>query len=137
VTRSLLSGGGGALGGPAALAISMLLVGSNARLDPLFANAALASLLITGVAFTIHQALGGRGEITLSFLACAVAMAGAAGLAYAIDPERTVAPYLATAIGSLPAAAVAVLALEGTTPAPRQRARVALTFTGTGVAGRF
>jgi hypothetical protein len=136
VTRSLLSAGGGTLGGPAALGIAMLLVGSNPRFDAVFASAALASLLITGVAFTIHQALGGRGEITLSFLACAALMAGAAGIALAANPQRDLAPYLTIGIGSIPAAIGATLALEGTSPAPRKRA-IALTVTPVGVMGSF
>lgn len=136
VTRSLLSTGGGSLGGPAALGIAMLLVGSNPRFDAVFASGALASLLITGVAFTLHQALGGRGEITLAFLACAALMAGAAGIALAANPTREYAPYLTIGIGSIPAAAAAVIALEGTSPAPRKRA-IALSFTPTGVMGTF
>lgn len=136
VTRSLLSTGGGSLGGPAALGIAMLLVGSNPRFDAVFASGALASLLVTGVAFTLHQALGGHGEITLSFLACAVVMAGAAGIALAANPTREYAPFLTIGIGSIPAAAAAVIALEGTTPAPRKNA-IAVRLTPTGVMGTF
>lgn len=136
LTRSLLSTGVGTLGGPAALGIAMLLVGSNPNFDAVFASAALAALLVTGGAFTLHEALGGRGEITLSFLACAVVMAGAAGIALAANPTREYAPYLTIGIGSLPAAAAAVLALEATSPAPRKRA-IAITLTPTGVMGTF
>lgn len=130
VTRSLLATGGGTLAGAASLGIALLLVGQNTRFDATFATAALSSLLITGVAFTIHQALGGRGEITLAFLACAVLMAGAAWLAVAIDNGHGLAPVLTMAIGSLPAAAGAVLALEGTTPQSKSRVQIALGPTG-------
>jgi hypothetical protein len=136
VKRSLLSAGGGALGGPAALGIAMLLVGANPRFDSVFASGALASLLITGVAFTLHQALGGHGEITLSFLACAAIMAGSAAIALAANPGREIAPYLTIGIGSIPAAVAATLALEGTTPQPRKKA-IALTVTPAGVMGTF
>ena len=134
-TRSLLATGGGTLAGGAALGLSVLLVGQNANFDPTFATAALASLLITGVAFTIHEALGGRGEITLSFLMTAVVMAGAAVLATAIDSSRPMAPILTAAIGSLPAAAAAVFGLEATSPKPKTR--VAVSVGATGIYGTF
>lgn len=130
VTRSLLATGGGALAGGASLGIALLLVGQNQNFDPTFATAALASLLITGVAFTIHEALGGRGEITLGFLLCTVVMAGAAGLAVAIDGSRDMAPILTAAIGSVPAAAAAVFGLEGTSPQPKSRVQIAVGPTG-------
>lgn len=130
VTRTLLSTGGGALAGAASLGIAMLLVGANPAFDSVFATGALSSLLITGVAFTLHQALGGSGEITLAFLGCAVLVAGAAGLALAINPSRDIAPYLLTAIGSVPAAAAAVFALEGTTPKSKPKSRIALALNG-------
>lgn len=135
VTRSLLATGGGTLAGGAALGLSLLLVGQNANFDPTFATAALASLLITGVAFTIHEALGGRGEITLSFLLTAVMMAGAAVLATAIDASRPMAPILTAAIGSLPAAAAAVFGLEATSP--KAKPRVAVSVGPTGISGTF
>jgi len=133
VTRSLLATGGGALAGGASLGIALLLVGQNQRFDPTFATAALSALLITGVAFTVHEALGGRGEITLGFLLCAVVMAGAAGLAIAIDSTRELAPVLTMAIGSIPAAAAAVFGLEGTSPQARAKVRV----SPTGINGTF
>lgn len=135
VTRSLLATGGGTLAGGASLAIAILLVGSNPNFDPTFATAALSSLLITGVAFAIHEALGGRGEITLSFLLAAVVMAGAAGLAVAIEPNHNISPLLTAAIGSLPAAAAAVFGLEATSP--KAKPRIAFAFGPTGVAGTF
>ena len=133
-TRSLLATDGGTLAGGAALGIALLLVGQNANFDPTFATAALASILITGVAFTIHEALGGRGEITLSFLLTAVVMAGAALVATAIDSSRLMAPLLTTAIGSLPAAAAAVFGLEATSPKPR---RITVAVGPTGIIGTF
>lgn len=135
LTRSLAGTGLGALAGAASLGISFLLVGQNQAFDPTFATAALSSLLISGVAFSVHEALGGRGEITLGFLLCAAVMAGAAGLATAIDSSRSVAPVLTVAIGSIPAAAAAMLGLEGTTP--NKKSRVQVAFAPTGLVGRF
>jgi hypothetical protein len=137
LTRSLLATSAGTLAGPVSLGIALLLVGQNERFDPTFATAALSSLLVTGAAFTIHQMLGGRGEITLGFLLCAAVMAGAGGLASAINPSRDVAPILVVAIGSLPAAAAAVLGLEGTSPQQKPKARLAMTFAPNGVSGTF
>jgi hypothetical protein len=138
VTRSLLATAGGSLAGGASLGIALLLAGQNPRFDTTFATGALASLLITGVAFTIHQALGGHGEITLSFLLCAVVVAGSALLASVINPGHELGPYLTVAIGSVPAAAAAVLGLEGTTPAPRAKAGVPHISVGpTGFFGTF
>lgn len=136
VTRSLLAGGGGALAGGASLGIALLLVGSNPNFDPTFATAALATLMITGVTFALHQALGGQGEITLSFLLTAIVMAGAGALGAAIGQgHRTLSPVLAAAIGSVPAAGAAVFALEATTP--KARKKVALAFGPTGFSGTF
>ena len=135
LTRSLLATGGSTLAGGASLAIAILLVGSNPNFDPTFATAALSSLMITGVAFAIHEALGGRGEITLSFLFAAVVMAGAAGLAVALEPSHNLSPILTAAIGSLPAAAAAVFGLEATSPKPKPR--IAIGFGPTGVSGTF
>ncbi|MFZ5441815.1 MAG: hypothetical protein ACOZQL_17560 [Myxococcota bacterium] len=135
-TRALLGTGLGTLAGPAAFGISYLLVSRNPNFDLTFATAALSSLLISGVAFSVHSALGGRGEVTLGFLATVAVMAGAAGLASAIDSSREVAPLLTVAIGSLPAAALAMLALEGTNP-QRKPARVQVAFAPTGLVGRF
>jgi hypothetical protein len=135
LTRSLAGTGLGALAGAASFGISYLLVGQNAAFDPTFSTAALGALLITGVAFTVHEALGGRGEITLGFLLCAVVMAGSAGLALAIDSSRTMAPILTVAIGSVPAAAAAVFGLEASTP--QKRSRVQVAFAPNGLVGRF
>ncbi len=136
LTRSLLATGGGTLAGGVSLGIALLLVGNNPNFDPTFATAALASLMITGVAFAIHEAMGGRGEITLSFLLTALVMAGAGGLGAAIgNGDRVLAPVLAAAIGSLPAAAAAVFGLEATSPRPK--AKVAVAFGPTGFYGTF
>lgn len=134
-TRSVLATGAGTLAGGASLGIALLLVGGNVNFDPTFATAALASLLITGVAFTVHEALGGRGEITLSFLLSAVVMAGAAVLGTALDSERMMSAVLTAAIGSLPAAAAAVFGLEGTSP--KVKSRVAVVFGPTGFRATF
>ncbi len=131
LARSLLATGGGTLAGGVSLGIALLLVGNNPNFDPTFATAALASLMITGVAFAIHEALGGRGEITLSFLLTAIVMAGAGGLSAAIgNGDRVLAPVLAAAIGSLPAAAAAVFGLEATSPKPKTKVSVAFGPTG-------
>lgn len=135
ITRALLGTGGGTLAGAASLGIAVLLVGKNPNFDPTFATAALASILITGVAFAIHEALGGRGEITLALLFTSIVMASAGGIASAITQDRTVAPVLAAAIGSLPAAAAAMFGLEATSPKPK--ARLAIAFGPTGISGRF
>ena len=135
LTRTLLGTGGGALAGAASLGIAVLLVGNNPNFDPTFATAALASLLITGVAFAIHEALGGRGEITLALLFTSIVMASAGGIASAITGDRTLAPVLAAAIGSVPAAAAAMFGLEATSPKPK--ARIAIAFGPTGFSGRF
>lgn len=138
LTRSLLATGAGTLAGGVSLGIALLLVGTNPNFDPTFATAALASLMITGVAFAIHEAMGGRGEITLSFLLTAVVMAGAGGLAAAIgNGDRVLAPVLAAAIGSLPAAAAAVFGLEATSPKPKPKAKVSVAFGPTGFSGTF
>lgn len=135
LTRTLLGTGGGALAGAASLGIAVLLVGNNPNFDPTFATAALSSLLITGVAFAIHEALGGRGEITLALLFTSIVMASAGGIASAITGDRTLAPVLAAAIGSVPAAAAAMFGLEATSPKPK--VRIALAFGPTGFSGRF
>lgn len=129
-TRSLLAAGGGVLAGGAALGITMLLVGQNPRFDPTFATAGLAALMITGVAFSIHQALGGHGEITVAFLFTALVMAGAALASTAIESAPLLTPLWVAAIGSVPASAAAVLGLELTTPKARAPLRASLTPTG-------
>ena len=126
-TRALLAGAGGALAGGASFGIAVLLVGANSGLDPAFATAALASLMVAGVSFSIHAAMGGRGEITLAFLLSAAVMAGAAALSSAVSGgDRLLGPALIAAIGAVPAAAAATVALEGTSPQPRKTPRVAL-----------
>lgn len=125
VTRSFLATGGGALAAGAALGISALLVGQNAGFDPTFANAALGAMLVAGVTFSVHQAMGGRGEVLLALLISSAVMAGAAGLATALDGGLPLTPILTTAIGALPAAAGAVLGLELSTPEARPRVRLA------------
>lgn len=137
VTRALLAGAGGTLAGGASLGIGLLLVGGNAGLDPLFSTAALASLLVSGVAFSIHAALGGRGEITLAFIVAAAVMAGAGALSAALTQERFLGPILVAAIGSLPAAAAATFALEGTSPRPKRLPGVAVTFAPNGLFATF
>lgn len=135
VTRSLLAGGAGVLASGAALGISVLLLGQNPAFDPTFANAALGAMLVAGVTFSIHQALGGRGEVLLALLLSAVTMAGSAAIASAIDGSIPTTAILTTAIGAVPAAAAAVLGLEGTSPAPKPR--VQLAFGPGVVSGRF
>lgn len=135
VTRSLLGIGGGTLAGAASLGLAVLLVGSNPNFDPTFATAALSSLLITGVAFAIHEVLGGRGEITLALLFTSIVMASAGGIASAITGDRLLAPVLTAAMGALPAAAAAMFGLEATSPKPKSR--IAIAFGPTGFSARF
>ena len=138
VTRALLSGGGGVLAGGASLGIAYLLAGQNAGFDITFAAAGLSAIMISGVAYTIHEVLGGRGEITLGFLFSALAMAGATAIAYAVNPQRDIAPILAVGIGTVPAAVVAVLGLEGTSPTPKKTpAPVQVAVGPTFISGRF
>lgn len=130
LTRSLLSGGGGVLAGSASLGITMLLMRENPNFDLTFATAGLSSLLITGAVFALHQVLGGQGEITFSFLLTALVMAGSAGIAAAIGGGREITPIYVAAIGSVPAAAAAVFALEITTPKKKRPLTVGLGPTG-------
>lgn len=128
-TRALLSGGAGALAGGAALGLSWMLLSGNPSVgsfDPTFANAALGTLLISGVAFSVHQSLGGQGEVLLALLLVGATMAGTSALAQALDGSLPLTPILATAMGALPAAALAVLGLELTSPAPKTVAPVRL-----------
>lgn len=134
VSRSLLATGGGALAGWGSLGLVMLVVGSNPNLDATFANAAFASIAIAGVAFATHNTLGGQGEVVFSFLLSAAVMAGAAGLAIAIDGHRGLTPLLTTAIGAIPAAAAAVFGLEVSSPRPKG---VRLAFAPSGFQGMF
>jgi hypothetical protein len=135
-TRTLLSGTAGAAAGGVSLGIALLLVGKNDNFDTTFATAALGSLMITGVTFALHEALGGHGEITLAFLFTAIVMAASAGISAAIaNGDRTLAPVLTAAIGSIPAAAAAVFALEVTSP--KSKPRVALGIGPTGIYGQF
>lgn len=130
--------GGGTLAGGVGLGISLLLAGQNAAFDTSFATAALSALLVAGAAFSIHQALGGNGEVILAFLGSAAMMAGAAGIALAIDPGQPLTSVLVAAIGSAPAAGAAILVLELTTPNARpQSPRIALHFAPNGVSGTF
>jgi hypothetical protein len=136
LTRSLLSTGGGTLAGGAAVGIALILTGGNPLFDPTFASAALSSILVAGVAFSIHAALGGRGEITLAFLLTAAAMAGTGMIVNAITQDRVTGPLLVAAIGALPAAALATLALEGTSPKPKTTGAT-FNLAPTGVYGTF
>lgn len=137
LNRSLLATGGGVVAGGAALGIAFVLVGQNANFDITFAAAGLSALMISGVAFTIHEVLGGRGEVTLGFLLGAAVMAGATAIAYAIDQRREVTPLLAVGIGAIPAAAAAVLGLEGTSPQAHTKPGVQITPGLNGFSGTF
>jgi uncharacterized membrane protein HdeD (DUF308 family) len=128
--RALLSGAAGVAGAGAALGIALAFSLGNPGLDAKFSTAALGALLVTGGAFTVHQTLGGRGEITLALLAAIVGMAAGALIANALDQTVPKAPILTAVIGAVPAAALAVLGLEGTTPLPRQPLRVSLLPSG-------
>lgn len=130
--------GGGTLAGGAGLGLALLLTGQNTAFDPTFATAALSALLVAGVAFSIHQALGGNGEIILAFLASAAVMAGAAGIALAIDPVQPWGSVLVAAVGSAPAAGAAILMLELTTPNAKPKpGAVSFNLAPNGVYGTF
>ena len=118
VRRVLLSTAGGVGGGAVALGITLGLttcfLTCTPKLDVSFANAALGSLLITGVAFAVHQAVGGGGEIILPLLAVMAIMAGSAVLGNVINPNVPQAQLISTAIGLVPASLVAALILNAT-----------------------
>ncbi|MFT3836885.1 MAG: hypothetical protein QM723_07800 [Myxococcaceae bacterium] len=114
--RSAASTGGGVIGGAAALAIAETIGLSNQRLDINFANAALASIMIAGVSFTVQHAMGGHGEVTFALFGAIAMMACAALVAQGIDSTGQNVAWLTTAIGSVPAAAASVALLELSTP---------------------
>ncbi len=128
--RVLLSGAAGVAGAGVALGIALAFSVANPGLDAKFSTAALGAILVTGGAFTVHQMFGGRGEITLGLLAAIIGMAGGALIANAIDQTVPKAPILTAVIGAVPAAALVVLGLEGTTPLPRQPLQVSIVPSG-------
>lgn len=128
--RVLLAGGAGVAASFAGLGLSLALTGSNPGLDTSFATAMLAPILITGVGFAVHQSLGGRGEPILAFAVALAVMAGAWGLSTAIDSTSPSRPLLTTLIGTLPAAAGAILVLELTTRKSKRAPHFALHPTG-------
>lgn len=133
--RVLFSGAAGVAASFAGLGLAVALTGQNPGLDTNFATAMVSPLLLTGVAFMVHQALGGRGEVILSYAVALAMMAGAAGLAAGIDGRTPFTPVLTTLIGTLPAAAGAVWVLEATTRKSKHAPQIALLPTG--VAGVF
>lgn len=134
-SRVLLSGGAGIAASFAGLGIAVALTGSNPGLDTNFATAMVTPILITGVSFMVHQALGGRGEVILAYVAALAVMAGAAGLAVGIEGTSPMTPVITTLIGTLPATAAAVLILEATTRKSPRAPQIALLPTG--IAGVF
>lgn len=130
LTRAVWSGAAGIAGASAALGIGLLLTESNSVLDVKFATAALAGLLLGGAAVTLHEALGGRGEIVLAIIASLGVMALSGFAAEALDGSMPRTAVLTVAMGALPAAALVVLGLEGTSPKPKERVRVVVLGTG-------
>lgn len=130
VARILLAGAGATLASGASLGVTLLLLEPNPRLDATFATAALSTLLVTGAAFAIHQALGGHGEISLSFLFTAIIVAGTAGIVAAVPHDTRLTPFFITAVGAIPAAAAAVLGLELTNPQASHRVSATVGPTG-------
>lgn len=130
VNRAIFSGLGGLAGSGAGLGLTLAITGTGRTLDTTFANAMLSALLITGVAFTVHETMGGRGEVMLALLSSLVVMGSAAIAAQAIDRTVPAAPILTTLIGTVPAAALSVLALEGTSTRVRGRVQVAVSPSG-------
>jgi hypothetical protein len=133
--RVLFSGAAGVAASFAGLGLAVALTGQNPGLDTNFSTAMVSPLLITGVAFMVHQALGGRGEVILSYAVTLAMMAGAAALAAGIDGRTPFTPVLTTLIGTLPAAVGAVWVLEATTGTSKRSPHLALVPTG--VAGVF
>jgi peptidoglycan/LPS O-acetylase OafA/YrhL len=133
--RSVFAGLAGIAGAGAALGLSLAFAQGNAQLDTRFSTAALGALLVAGGAFTVHEMLGGRGEITLALLAAIVGMGLGALVANLVDHSVPLVPILTAVIGAVPAAALTVLSLEGTTPMARQSpVRVAMVPNGVLVA---
>jgi hypothetical protein len=132
--RATLSIVGGVLGAAAGLGLTLLLVSPNPNLDSKFATAAMGALLTTGAVFTIHEVLGGRGEVALAILAGLGSFAVAAAVAGAIDGNVPMGPILIAAIGALPASGLVALSLEATSPAAR---KVDLFVAPTGLLVRF
>ncbi len=128
--RSVLSGLAGIAGAGAALGLTLAFAQGNAQFDTKFSTAALGAILVTGGAFTVHEMLGGRGEITLALLGAIVGMGLGALVANLVDQSVPLVPILTAVIGSVPAAALTVLSLEGTTPLPRAPVRVAMVPNG-------
>ena len=118
-SRVLFTGLGAVAGSAAGLGLSAALTAPSPALDTTFANAMLSALLLTGVGFTVHEAMGGRGEIMLALLSSVVIMGASAAIANAIDRTVPTAPILTSVIGTLPAAALVVLSLEGTSTGRR------------------
>ncbi|GMU61935.1 MAG: hypothetical protein AMXMBFR34_36980 [Myxococcaceae bacterium] len=129
-TRVLLSGTASVAASFGGMGLALALTGANPALDTNFAVAALSPILIAGVGYAVHSALGGRGEPILAYLLALSLMAGAAGLASAIDGTNPATPILTTLIGTLPAAAGAIFVLEFTTKKSRRAPQVALLPTG-------
>ncbi|MEW6430259.1 MAG: hypothetical protein AB1730_02020 [Myxococcota bacterium] len=134
-SRVLLSGGAGIAAGFAGLGIAVALTGSNPGLDTNFATAMVTPILLTGVSFMVHQALGGRGEVILAYVAALALMAGAAGLAVGIEGTSPMTPLITTLTGTVPATAAAVLILEASTRKSPRAPQIALLPTG--IAGVF
>jgi hypothetical protein len=128
--RVLLSGVGGVAASFAAMGVALALTGSNQALDTNFAVGALSPILITGVGYAVHSALGGSGEPMLAFFLALAVTAGAAGFAAAVDGTYPRTPVLTTLIGTLPATAGAILVLELTTRRSKRAPHLALYPTG-------
>lgn len=118
VRRFLLTTAGGLGGAAAGLGLSLALTSCFTtcvpKFDVSFANTALSGLLIAGVGFAVHQALGGRGEVTLPTLASLAIMVAASLVAPAVNPGTPQVQMLTTAFGALPAAAAVALILDAT-----------------------
>lgn len=134
--RASLSTAAGTLGGGAALGLVALLSMNSTGFDSTFTTAALTAVMTSGVAYALHAALGGRGEVILGFLAAIPWVVGVTGILYAAQVSPALRPLLLGAISSLPAAASAVVVLELSQPRIKSRP-VQLQVTPTGLAGTF
>ncbi len=114
--RAWAEAGAGVLGAAASLGAVEAMLAANNRLDGSFTNVGLGAIMVAGVAFTVHNALGGRGEVLFALLGSLTMMAGAFACAQAIDPTGRDVTWLTTAIGAAPAALGAMGMLELSSP---------------------
>jgi len=129
-TRAAWSGAAGLVGAGAGLGISLLFSFANPSFDAKFATSALSALLIAAAVVTVHEALGGRGEIVFAIVCSLGIMALSGVLAEAMDGGVPKTPILIAAMGAVPASALSVLVLEASSPKPKSKVQVLATAGG-------